>query len=159
MDYAPSSERLKLFNELTAAIREEMRLAIAWNDAAATFAGLYPTDAVILFFLYENRSATASQVGKIAGLTTGATTAALIRLEKSGFISRVRDPSDKRRVIISTRQLPKEFQTIRELSETELQNILKDTSTTAIQNLIEHRQQINTMLTHIIGELAATPSP
>ncbi len=159
MSSGSSNERQKLLSRLTATIREEMRLAIAWNDAAATFAGIYPTDAAILFFLYENQAATASQVSKIAGLTTGATTAALIRLEKGGFISRERDPHDKRRAIIRPKQLPKQFQAIRKLSETELQSILENTSNSAIQDLITHRQQTNTMLTHIIEELAATSSP
>jgi len=158
MNYEPSNKRQRLLEELTLAIREEMRLAIAWNDTAATFAGIYPTDAVILFFLYDNRSATAREVGDVAGLTTGATTAALIRLESSGFISRERDPNDKRRVIIRAKQLPKQFQTIRSLSETKLQNILKDTSDVAIQDLITHREQVNMMLTHTIKELAVIPS-
>lgn len=154
-----STKRQKLLIELIKAIRQEMRLAIAWNDTAAAFAGLYPTDSTILFFLYEHGPATASQVGMVAGLTTGATTAALIRLEQSGFISRGRDQRDKRRVIISPKQLPSQFQAIRELTETELQTALDTASNTDIRSLVVHRQQINAMLTRIIEQLAAKKRP
>jgi len=153
MTYSTSEEQQELLIELITTIREEMRLAVEWNNAATTYTGLYPTDATILFFLYEHHSATASEVSKIANLTTGATTAALIRLEKGGFISRARDPNDKRRVIIRVKQLPKQFQVIRKISETELQNSLASTINTTIHDIITHRRLVNTMLKHIINEL------
>ena len=153
MAHGTSEEQQESLIELIATIREEMRLAVEWNNTATAYTGLYPTDATILFFLYEHHAATANEVSKIANLTTGATTAALIRLEKGGFISRARDPNDKRRVIIRVKQLPRQFQVIRKISETELQNSLADTINTTIHDIITHRRLVNTMLGRIINEL------
>ncbi|HSX07017.1 MAG TPA: helix-turn-helix domain-containing protein [Candidatus Saccharimonadia bacterium] len=158
MDNENTNERERLLAELTAAIRQEMRLALAWNDTAAAFAGLHPTDATILFFLYEHGSATAAQVGVVAGLTTGATTAALNRLERANFIYREVDERDRRRVIIRTKQLPSPFKTIRQVTEAELQASLGGKSNASIQSLIAHREQTNAMLTRIIERLTK-PSP
>jgi len=151
-------ERQKLFADLIAVIREELRLAIAWNDTAAAFAGLYPTDATILFFLKEHGSATAAQVGTAAGLTTGATTAALNRLEQAGFIGRKPDKRDGRRVIVHTIQLPSQFRTIQRQTEAELHSTLESESNADIRSLIAHRQQINAMLARITKRLTKPPS-
>jgi DNA-binding MarR family transcriptional regulator len=44
---------------------------------------------------------TAGQLAKITGLTTGAITGVIDRLEKAGYVQRERDPQDRRRVIVS----------------------------------------------------------
>lgn len=151
-------ERQKLLADLIAVIREEIRLAIAWNDTAAAFAGLYPTDATILFFLKEYGSATAAQVGAAAGLTTGATTAALNRLEQGGFIARKPDKRDGRRVIVHAIQLPSQFRTIQRQTEAELRIALESESNADIQSLITHRRQTNAMLVRITEKLTKPPS-
>jgi DNA-binding MarR family transcriptional regulator len=43
---------------------------------------------------------TASLLARLTGLTTGAITAALDRLEKSGLARRVADPHDRRKVLV-----------------------------------------------------------
>ena len=148
-----TDKRPRLLTELTGVIREELRLAIAWNDAAAVFTGLHPTDATILFFLYEKGQCTASQASRVARLTTGATTAALIRLERAGFIVREKDKRDRRCVIIRPKELPSQFRVIRRLNQSELSSTVSDKSNTDIQALITHRRQTNAMLTHIIEQL------
>lgn len=43
---------------------------------------------------------TAGQLAELTGLTTGAITAVVDRLERAGFVARERDPHDRRRVIV-----------------------------------------------------------
>ena len=43
---------------------------------------------------------TAGELAERTGLTTGAITGVIDRLEKAGFVRRVKDPDDRRRVII-----------------------------------------------------------
>ena len=43
---------------------------------------------------------TAGQLAELTGLTTGAITGLVDRLEKVGFVRRDRDPSDRRKVVI-----------------------------------------------------------
>ena len=41
---------------------------------------------------------TVGRIGELTGLTTGATTRLVDRLEQAGFVRRVADPADRRRV-------------------------------------------------------------
>jgi DNA-binding MarR family transcriptional regulator len=61
---------------------------------------LNPTDAECIDFLMEMGPVTAGELAKATRLTTGAITAAIDRLEKSGFAKRENDPGDRRKVII-----------------------------------------------------------
>jgi DNA-binding MarR family transcriptional regulator len=43
---------------------------------------------------------TAGELARITGLTTGAITGVIDRLEQAGFVRRAKDPDDRRRVVI-----------------------------------------------------------
>jgi DNA-binding MarR family transcriptional regulator len=43
---------------------------------------------------------TAGQLAEITGLTTGAITGVIDRLERAGYVQRERDPEDRRKVIV-----------------------------------------------------------
>ena len=58
---------------------------------------------------------TAGQLAEMTGLTTGAITAVIDRLEKAGFVRREDDPHDRRRVIV--RAIPSRCRTIAGLFE------------------------------------------
>ncbi len=44
--------------------------------------------------------ASAGEIARLSGLTTGAVTAVIDRLEKAGYARRVGDPADRRRVLV-----------------------------------------------------------
>jgi DNA-binding PadR family transcriptional regulator len=48
----------------------------------------------------------AGRLAELTGLTTGAITTAIDRLEKAGYVQRMRDPHDRRRVVVQ--QIPHE---------------------------------------------------
>ena len=68
--------------------------------AGAEAAGLPPTEwyAVSLITLAGQMSS--GDLAARAGLTTGATTRLIDRLEKAGYVRRASDPADRRRVIV-----------------------------------------------------------
>jgi len=68
-----------------------------FHGAIAAKLGLNPTDHKCLIFLFDGPK-TASELAAYTGLTPGAQTAALGRLEKAGFIRRTHDTKDRRRV-------------------------------------------------------------
>jgi len=70
---------------------------ILFHGAIATKLGLHPTDHKCLIFLFDGRK-TASELAAYTGLTPGAQTAVLARLERAGFIRRAHDAKDRRRV-------------------------------------------------------------
>src|SRR5947207_3188805 len=58
------------------------------------------TDLQVIDILEIIGPATAGQLAELAGLTTGAITGMLDRLEKGGWVRRESDPSDGRRVLV-----------------------------------------------------------
>lgn len=53
-----------------------------------------------LDFLGQQGPITAGRLAELTGLSSGAMTAALDRLERAGYARRVRDPGDRRRVLV-----------------------------------------------------------
>src|SRR2546430_6285337 len=75
-------------------------LAASLYRAAAARSGMTVTDMQVIDLLDINGPSTAGQLADITGLTTGAITGLLNRLEEAGFIRRERDKSDGRKVIV-----------------------------------------------------------
>ena len=74
-------------------------------EAAAERLGLNPTDLRGLQLTVAEPGLTASRLAELSGLTTGAVTGVLDRLERGGLVVRVADPDDRRRILV--RALPK----------------------------------------------------
>jgi DNA-binding MarR family transcriptional regulator len=62
--------------------------------------GLSESDIETLEQLMDMGATTAGKLAEITGLTTGAVTRVIDRLEQSGYVRRVPDPADRRRVIV-----------------------------------------------------------
>ena len=62
--------------------------------------GLSESDIEALEVLLDTGAATAGMLSDLTGLTTGAVTRVIDRLEQSGYVRRVPDPTDRRRVIV-----------------------------------------------------------
>ena len=100
-------ERSQLSPELlylVKSIKELTRETLLFQSHAAMRIGLNPTDGECLDFLMEKKSTTAGELARLTGLTTGAITSVIDRLEKSGFVKREKDALDRRKVIV--RYLP-----------------------------------------------------
>ena len=65
------------------------------------WAGLNLTDMECLRLLFQKGIATPSELARFTGLTSGATTAMLDRLEKAGLIERRPNPDDRRGTLIA----------------------------------------------------------
>ena len=73
---------------------------LAHSERVAQRLGLAPTDVDVLRRLAVEGSMTVGRIGEVTGLTTGATTRLVDRLEQAGFVRRVADPADRRRVVV-----------------------------------------------------------
>lgn len=92
-------ERGKLIAELVTEIRGSQDATHQLDDLAARAMGINGTDGRCIDLIDLNGRLTAGELARLAGLTTGAVTAVLDRLEKRGFVRRVPDPGDRRRVL------------------------------------------------------------
>ncbi len=86
--------------------RELGTVATFFHEAIASKLGLNVTDTRCfeLISRYEEQSPTAGDLARATGLTTGAITGILDRLENAGLVERFRDPADRRKVFV--RPLP-----------------------------------------------------
>lgn len=72
-----------------------------FRNAMSEWAGLNVTDMECLRLLFQKGVATPSELSRFTGLTSGATTAMLDRLEKAGLIERRPNPNDRRGSLIA----------------------------------------------------------
>ncbi len=77
--------------------------------------GLSESDIDALELLIDTGAATAGKLSDVMGLTTGAVTRVVDRLEQAGYVRRVTDPADRRRVVIEV--VPERVATIESLLE------------------------------------------
>jgi DNA-binding MarR family transcriptional regulator len=74
--------------------------SILMHEAIARKAGLSGSDHKYLGFIMQKGSMTAGELARLTGLTTGAITGVIDRLEKQKLIKREYDKDDRRKVII-----------------------------------------------------------
>lgn len=95
-----STPRDRLLVALDEAIRKVGAQAVLISDLVATRVGINSTDLECLDLLQLNGPITAGQMSARSGLTTGATTAMIDRLERAGYVRRRRDSGDRRVVVV-----------------------------------------------------------
>ncbi len=94
-----SEERQALIEAVTAGVRSCHRAADALDDAVAARFGVNRTDLRHLALLYDGRLS-AGQLSERSGLSPAAMTSLIDRLERKGYVRRVRDAADRRRVFV-----------------------------------------------------------
>ena len=99
---APTSQRdsQTLVRELRDALRAFQRAVDAFDEAVSERLGINRTDLRCLDLLEQHRPMTAGALAEASGITTGAMTFVLDRLEGAGFVRRQRDEGDRRRVLV-----------------------------------------------------------
>jgi DNA-binding MarR family transcriptional regulator len=90
----------ELVAALTAANRRYQQATDALDQAASELLGINRTDARCMDVVLQRGRVTAGELAQAAGLSPGAATTAIDRLERAGYARRVRDPDDRRRVIV-----------------------------------------------------------
>src|SRR6266700_1128358 len=94
--------RVALLQELEEAMRRSSAQGVLFGQTVANVAGISGSDLECLDFLNLEGRVTAGRLAEVTGLTTGAITGVVDRLEKAGFVLRERDDSDRRKVFIAT---------------------------------------------------------
>src|SRR5919109_1824865 len=95
-----SSRKRRLFEELLVEVRASQNATDRFDQAVADALGLNRTDMRCLDILDREGRMTAGRLAEATGLTTGAVTTVLDRLEQAGYARRVRDTDDRRRVYV-----------------------------------------------------------
>src|SRR6478609_7777714 len=113
--YSSSQEPLSTMNRenVDSVLRSLRRVNIQGSFLGQTVAvrfGLSESDIETLEQLMDLGATTAGRLSEITGLTSGAVTRVIDRLEQAGYVRRVPDPADRRRVIVEV--VPERIATI-----------------------------------------------
>ena len=95
-----ADKRKHTMEHLARALRRFLSASDTFDEALANVLGLNSTDIRCVDLLDQHGTLTAGALADLAGLTTGAVTFLLDRLERAGFVRRVRDLHDRRRVLV-----------------------------------------------------------
>jgi DNA-binding MarR family transcriptional regulator len=95
-----SNQKRRVFDELVSEVRREGAANDRFDQAVADAVGLNRTDLRCVDVLVLEGPVTAGRLADSTGLTTGAMTTALDRLERAGLVQRTRDTVDRRRVLV-----------------------------------------------------------
>jgi DNA-binding MarR family transcriptional regulator len=97
---SPPTKKQEIVERLIAAFRASGNQDGAFDNLAAERLGINQTDLHCLNAIENAGGLTAGQLAAAVGVTTGAVTGVVDRLERARFARRVPDPEDRRRVKI-----------------------------------------------------------
>jgi DNA-binding MarR family transcriptional regulator len=100
-------KRQDLTAALSAAVTSYQRATDALDETVAATFGVNRTDLRCLDLLFEG-AMSAGQLAEAGGLSPAATTTLIDRLEKKGYLRRVRDTTDRRRVLVELTDLARQ---------------------------------------------------
>jgi len=91
-------DRQTLLWRALGALRSLSAIVELYTQATADRMGVNTTDVQCLNIIHELGTPTAGEVAAKTGLTSGSVTGVLDRLERAGYVERLHDPADRRRV-------------------------------------------------------------
>jgi len=108
-------EHPEIYREFVRELQHSYELGTTFYRAVASRSGMTVTDLEVIAILKHAGPTTAGRLAEHTGLTTGAITGMLNRLEETGLLRRERDPNDGRRVIVRLIPDKEEMKTISDL--------------------------------------------
>lgn len=102
-------DRQALIQQLADEVRANQRATDVVDELVADIAGINRTDARCLDILEQHGRMSAGELARHSGLTTGAVTAVIDRLERAGYVQRLPDPTDRRRVLVEPTDAAREL--------------------------------------------------
>ena len=93
-------KREEIIQAINEKFREMSTETIMFHQVVADILGLHITDHKCLDFIYRFGAMPAGRLAELTGLTTGAITGIIDRLEEAGYVRRTNDPKDRRRTIV-----------------------------------------------------------
>ena len=114
MTVVRGADRAGLASEINGSLaRRHSTATVLFHHALAERLGQGPTDHKCLDLLWERAPLTASELAAITGLTSGAVTGVVARLERSGWLRREPHPQDRRKqVLYPTQEAAREIQQV-----------------------------------------------
>lgn len=155
------SIRPQLEQQLDTIIQRWGNVNVLFTHCIASQIGLSATEFECLCLIKDEGPITAGQLSRQTGLTTGAITGLIDRLEKAGLAQRQPDPADRRRVMVRISQNTAAKAKIRGLYEpvgVAYKDIIKDYSDAELQLIAGFITQYVHSTDHIAAQMRAKHS-
>jgi DNA-binding MarR family transcriptional regulator len=81
-------------------VRQMGAQSVMTSQIVAARFGLHTTDLECLDLIYLKKAVSAGELAAATGLTSGAMTALIDRLDRAGYVERADDPEERRRVLV-----------------------------------------------------------
>jgi DNA-binding MarR family transcriptional regulator len=147
-------EQIEMPAEGHATYREYLTAQIVVGQALAQVLGLGATDFFGLNLIALSGSLTAGELATRIGLSTGAATRLIDRLEQAGYVRRVRDQADRRKVVIEPVQdRQNQISTVLEPLRHKMGVVFADYSPAAVATLFDYFRKATPILREVTQEL------
>ena len=93
-----------LAGRLMLALRRSSAAGVLHGQTVARRVGVNSTDLECLDLILMNGPSSAGEIARHTGLTSGAVTGLIDRLERLGLVERTADPADRRKVLVRVRE-------------------------------------------------------
>lgn len=127
------------------------------QEAIADALGLNLTDLRCIGFAWTEPDLTPGRLAELTGLTTGAVTGVLDRLERAGFVQRMPDPTDRRRTFVRVSyQRGKELGVAYDPLERAVDAVMSRVDPDVLRTLTESVQQLGAAVSQDTARLRAS---
>ena len=154
------SDRGAILTDLGLAMRRSGTQSSLLGSAVAAQMGISPNDFECLDIVNSEGVVTPGHLAEATGLTTGAITGVIDRLENAGFVGRDADPTDRRRILV--RPIAEHTQTIGRYYQSlqqRLIGLLESLETPELTRLLGLYHDVNSMLAEEIRDLKERTGP
>jgi len=143
-----------LAGRLMLALRRSSAAGVLHGQAVARRVGVNSTDLECLDLILMSGPSTAGEIARHTGLTSGAVTGLIDRLERLGLVERTADPADRRKVLVRVREdrIGPIAQLYTPLEKT-MQALLVGYSKQELKVLIDFAEKSGELLQARVGEL------
>jgi DNA-binding MarR family transcriptional regulator len=97
---APKRSRAELMQAIRSGFQQTSGQSVMLSQLIADKVGIASSDLECLGFLEDGGPMTAGRLAELTGLTSGAVTRMVDRLEAARYVRRRNDPADRRRVVV-----------------------------------------------------------
>jgi DNA-binding MarR family transcriptional regulator len=132
--------REEVIQDIVDKLREMSTETVMFHQAVADELGLYITDHKCMDIIHRFGAMPAGRLGEMTGLTTGAITGMIDRLEKAGYVNRANDPKDRRKTIVEptgNKKLKKKIESIFMPLRQRMHNLLSSRSESELKLLLD----------------------
>ena len=133
-------EKAQIIHAINEKFTEMSTETIMFHQVVADAVGLYITDHQCLHFIHRHGAMPAGRLAELTGLTTGAVTGIIDRLEKAGYVRRKNDVEDRRRTIVEpvlNKKLERKLEMIFVPLHEKMYNLLSSYSDSELAFLLE----------------------